>query len=392
MSILTPQQVRNFSDRLSSRADLFQEAFIDSVYSGLPQVFDAIVLSDNDPPDSVGTKIQVGDTTYVILRIRPIGIHNLIYPDPFLPSCADISNKLINLHPQCVIEMPENTTIPSSGDVIECRLMKEGNSQRSVILSTKIKTRVPGQRTVQQQRKAAQAAFLGQAPVTIGNLGLPTLEGDLTPISTWAATNSQKEDGAFSKGQCPSALTGVFKELPRKTTTFYKYSRENVVNAIASTSEKDFVKKTMYVFIRKEQGKFNFPNNNVAGIQTDGPMFAGTNLSDYDYQTCFRDSGNVYRAFAGFNSLEKGMAVFGKQIAAKYRGRWTALNGTNQQQAEQLVRNYYTRPGWNLALTEAEYQILKSTGKVTRGSTVIERNIQVDVKNFKKYILEFGAQ
>ena len=167
MSILTPQQVRNFSDRLSSRADLFQEAFIDSVYSNLPQVFDAIVLSDNQPADSDGTKVQVGDSTYVILRIRPIGIHNLIYPDPFLPSCADISNKLINLHPQCVVEMPENTTIPSSGDVIECRLMKESNGQRSVILSTKIKTRVPGQRTVQQQRKAAQAAFLGQAPVTL---------------------------------------------------------------------------------------------------------------------------------------------------------------------------------------------------------------------------------
>ena len=169
MSILTPQQVRNFSDRLSSRADLFQEAFIDSVYSNLPQVFDAIVLSDNQPADSDGTKVQVGDSTYVILRIRPIGIHNLIYPDPFLPSCADISNKLINLHPQCVVEMPENTTIPSSGDVIECRLMKESNGQRSVILSTKIKTRVPGQRTVQQQRKAAQDAFLGQAPALVGN-------------------------------------------------------------------------------------------------------------------------------------------------------------------------------------------------------------------------------
>ncbi len=391
MSILTPQQVRNFSDRLSSRADLFQEAFIDSVYSGLPQVFDAIVLSDNDPPDSVGTKIQVGLATYVILRVRPIGIHNLIYPDPFLPECAEISNKLINLHPQCVIEMPENSTIPNVGDVVECRLLREGNSQRSVILSTKIKTRVSGNRTLAQQRKIAQAAFLGQTPVTIGALGLPTLEGDLTPISTWAATNSKKEDGAFSKGQCPSALTGVFKELPRKTTTFYKYSRENVVSAITSTSEKDFVKKTMYVFIRKEQGNFNFPNNNVAGIQTDGPMFTGTTLSDYDYQTCFKDSGGVYRAFAGFNSLEKGMVVFGKQIAAKYRNGWGALTGTTQQQAEQLVKNYYTRPGWNLALTEAEYQTLESTGKVTRGSTVIQRNIQVDVKNFKKYILEFGA-
>ena len=143
MSILTPQQVRNFSDRLSSRADLFQEAFIDSVFANLPQVFDATVLSINDPPDSTGTKIVIGSDAYVLLRVRPIGIHSFMYPNPFLASCADITKKLINLHPQCVAELI-NDTEPSAGDVIECRRIKESNGSRAVLFSTVIKSRAPG--------------------------------------------------------------------------------------------------------------------------------------------------------------------------------------------------------------------------------------------------------
>tara|TARA_Y100000592_G_C5446942_1_gene306521 strand:- start:56 stop:1261 length:1206 start_codon:yes stop_codon:yes gene_type:complete len=167
MSILTPQQVRNFSDRLSSRADLFQEAFIDSVFANLPQVFDATVLSINNPPDSVGTKIIIGDDVFVVLRVRPIGIHSFMYPNPFLASCTDITKKLINLHPQCIAKVIDSTE-PNTGDVIECRRIQESNGSRAVLLSTIIKSRAPGVFDLSSARQSAQSAFLGQAPALVG--------------------------------------------------------------------------------------------------------------------------------------------------------------------------------------------------------------------------------
>ena len=168
MSILTPQQVRNFSDRLSSRADLFQEAFIDSVFANLPQVFDATVVSINDPFDSNDTKILIGDQPYVMIRVRPIGIHSFMYPNPFLAACADISKKLINLHPMCVAEVI-NDTIPGTGDVIECRRIQESNGPRAVLLSTVVKSRAPGIFDISSARQAAQNAFLGQSPQLLGS-------------------------------------------------------------------------------------------------------------------------------------------------------------------------------------------------------------------------------
>lgn len=174
MSILTPQQIRNFSDRLSSRADLFQEAFIDSVFANLPQVFDATVVSINDPFDSNDTKILIGDQPYVMIRVRPIGIHSFMYPNPFLAACADISKKLINLHPICVAEVI-NDTIPGTGDVIECRRIKESNGSRAVLFSTVIKSRAPGVFDLSSARQAAQNAFLGQSPQLLGSSSEPSI-------------------------------------------------------------------------------------------------------------------------------------------------------------------------------------------------------------------------
>ena len=163
MNSLTPQQIRSFSDRLSSRADMFQEAFIDSMFAGLPDIFDATVLTENSPFDSDGTKIQVGGQSYIIVRVRPQRAINFIYPDPSLAACADIQKKLINLHPQCIIEMDPSMEVPNAGSIIECRRIKESNSQKAVLLSTKIKFQSSDAETLESQRISARNAFMGTA-------------------------------------------------------------------------------------------------------------------------------------------------------------------------------------------------------------------------------------
>ena len=167
MNSLTPQQIRSFSDRLSSRADMFQEAFIDSMFAGLPDIFDATVLTVNSPFDSDGTKIQVGGQSYIIVRVRPQRAINFIYPNPGLAACADIQKKLINLHPQCIIEMDPSMEVPNAGSIIECRRIKESNSQKAVLLSTKIKFQSSEAETLESQRISARNAFMGTAAVPL---------------------------------------------------------------------------------------------------------------------------------------------------------------------------------------------------------------------------------
>ena len=166
MSIVTQQEIRDFRDRLSSRSDKFQEAFIDSIYDNLPEVFDAEVVSINIPEDSEGTEIIVGDTRYILLRVRPQGITNFIYPDPFSSSCEDIRRKLINMHPQCMIDA-EN--VPTTSDLVECRRIKESNGQRGVLVSNKISRRNSRFIDVASERASAVNAFRNTAPALVSS-------------------------------------------------------------------------------------------------------------------------------------------------------------------------------------------------------------------------------
>ena len=221
------------------------------------------------------------------------------------------------------------------------------------------------------------------APLTTD---IPVLSGDITPIETWAATDSAKEDGRFSKGECPDALTGPYSGLPRKVTTFYTYTKEDVIKAITRSGQPGHVQRTMYAYIRKEQPKFSFPNNNVAGIQTDGGMFGGTTIADYDYHTCFKDAV-TWRAFAGFNSLDRGMKTFGMQIAGKYASKFRMPEGTYEEQADTLVWNYYR--SWNLAATESELESLRTTGQFTRGGKTYKKGWAPNVAYFAKEMKNF---
>ena len=170
MSIFTPQQVRSFSDRLSSRADLFQEAFIDSIFDNLPDVFNATVLSDNNPSDSDGTRIVLDDQSYILARIRPTRALNRIYPDPLDAACLNIARKLINMHPQCVFEVTNDFEAPNFGDEIECRRIKESNGQKAVLFATRITKRTTSATILRKRRQLAMSAFAdsNSAPSTIG--------------------------------------------------------------------------------------------------------------------------------------------------------------------------------------------------------------------------------
>ena len=227
-----------------------------------------------------------------------------------------------------------------------------------------------------------QYSALG-APLTTE---IPVLTGDLTPIKTWVATESAKEDGRFSKGECPDALTGAFSTLPRKTTTFYTYNKEDVIKAITRSGQPAHVQRTMYAFIRKEQPRFSFPNNNVAGIQTDGGMFAGTTIADYDYHTCYKDAV-TWRAFAGFNNLDRGMKTFGMQIAGKYSTKFKKPEGTYEEMGDTLVWNYYR--SWNIAATPTELDSLKATGQFTRGGKTYKKGWSKNVSYFAKEMKSF---
>ena len=149
-----------------------------------------------------------------------------------------------------------------------------------------------------------------------------------------------------------------------------KQTAQQVMAAIRGSKQPAEVQRIMWLIISHEQPRFNFINYNVAGIQLDTTSFRGSSPSDFDYMTCFRDSGNDQRIFAGFDNLTRGMITFGKLIAAKMP-KWKHLQGSDNQMAETMTWNYYR--SWNLALSESELILLKEQGYVMRGSERISR-------------------
>ena len=176
-----------------------------------------------------------------------------------------------------------------------------------------------------------------------------------------------KDDSTFAK--CKSS---TYDSLAKKPTTFQKYTEAQVIAAIKASGQPAHIQKIMFVFVVKEQPKFSFPNNNVAGIQLDGGQFGGTSQADFDYQTCFRDGGGDQRIFAGFDTLERGMTVFGKTVAGKMKVFQTPSGASIEADAEILTWNYYRQ--WNLALSPDELVKLKADGQITRRGKVYKKN------------------
>ena len=399
--MLTPNQINLFRDRISWKNDIKQQLIVDHFYDNLPELFEAIILSglpeqSNSPNVGAVTQAdiqEINDNRYYFIRIRPMFTTELIIPNPFYAANLEEAKRLINMHPLAYIEVNNSVHPPTHGDVYSCRYIRKDKLGITLVA----RKRSSGLKIGKIANRNLHKAYNNVSPMMLGanslmgsspSLSVPVLEGDITPISTWTATpeNSKKEDSSFTKGNCPNALTGVFRNLPRKHTTFYKYKKDQVVRAITRSGQPAYIQRTMYVFIKKEQGKFSFPNNNVAGIQTDGGLFTGTTLADYDYQTCYKDA-KTWRAFAGFNSLDKGMMMFGKAIAGKYSRKFREPIGNYEQQADQLVWNYYA--SWNISLNPTQLEELKRTGQTTKRGKVIEKTWSPNVKSFAGWLKEF---
>ena len=193
-----------------------------------------------------------------------------------------------------------------------------------------------------------------------------------------------KDDPTFAKCAAPT-----YDTLPKQATNFQAYSSEEVINAIRASGQPEDVQKIMYAFISKEQPSYSFPNNNVAGIQLDmSSGFGGATQSDFDYQTCFRDNGGDQRIFAGFNSLQGGMVVFGRIIADRMGTYRTLTGASNSADADNLTWNYYRF--WNTSFSPEELQQLKTTGRVVRGSETHERDWGATTSGFVKSLEEWG--
>ena len=211
---------------------------------------------------------------------------------------------------------------------------------------------------------AASSATLGSAPYKNGTIEMQ---------STWTATptTSEKDDGTFTKGACPGGLTGYYKSLTRYNTSFIKYKESEVIDVFKKISGyEEYVKITAYAYMYKEQppkgGVFSFPNNNVAGIQTDGSQQAGLSTSDIDFQTCFKDA-ETWRAFAGFITIDRGLNAYLATIKARFADKWSSRlpSGTPEEWATQMADNYFQ--GWNTLATDTELESLKKERLLYQG-------------------------
>ena len=206
------------------------------------------------------------------------------------------------------------------------------------------------------------------------------------PTGDAIAPSGPKDDPTFRKCAVPAA---AYAHLEKRATYWPpQQTSQQVMDAIRQSGQPDDVQRIMWLIIAHEQPRFRFLNYNVAGIQLDTTSFSGTTPSDFDYMTCYRDSGGDQRIFAGFNDLNRGMTTFGKTIAGKV-SIWKALVGTVGQMAELMTWNYYH--SWNLALDEAELALLKSQGYVIRDGVRITRHWEQSAKTFSQALDKWNA-
>ena len=258
---------------------------------------------------------------------------------------------MCNLHTTVVIRTGGNLGI-AMGDIIDVKLKRDGVGGSLNMQMGEFVKKSGGQGQGGSNFTRSTGTFLSS--------NFDYLEGN--------SSSGAKDDPTFSKCR-PSIYPG----LQRKPTKFTSYTAEQVLDVINSLGISGDQMKIMWAFINMEQPNFSFPVNNMAGMQLDNRRpFAGAQKSDFDYQTCFRDSGGDQRIFAGFNTLDRGMAAFSKIIAGKM-STFKKLPGTGaRDDAEALTWNYYRN--WNTQFSKQELIELKASGRVVRDGEVIERN------------------
>jgi len=319
------------------------------------------------------------------LKVRILGENSphKYLPDPLDPSFINgpaserygdsWRDSIVSLHTTVTARYSLNVTPPAQGDIIEVRLPKNGTGNAPNMQMGEYQRGISGQGIGGSNFNES-----GGSPL-VNNFQYLEEGGALPGQSSRGGT---KDDPTFEKCR-PS----IYPDLPKKPTRFFSYSRQQVLNAVNSTVSNRDLRKTMWAFLNKEQPGFKFPANNVAGIQLDNKRgFSGTKKSDFDYQTCFLDSGNEQRIFAGFDTLEKGITAFSKIIEKKMARGYKKLAGNSvSEDAETLTWNYYSN--WNTQLTKTELVQLKATGRIVRDGTVIERNWNSTVTQFRNSLL-----
>ncbi len=389
-----------FDYRMANKEDNYFKSSMNNATEG---TFQAVILSGLISGETAGTggdytqdiqQVKKGKNVYYKVKIRPLDVtFGNVLPDPCDPEHSPkVRMKLVMAHPWALSDYTMSSDDPPlyAAQIVNC-YYEEGtvgngnysklrfekpNMSRSTPVNARCLTSFGLSGTGLKDLFFGRVGFDptrsggggGGGPNASGGGAMggtvPQITGDIQPISSWAG-NASKNDLSFSRSKCNKALTGAYASLPRKDTWFFKYKKEDVVKAITQINQPDHIKYTMFAFMRKEQPRYYYPNNNVAGIQTGRGMFRGTTISDYDYQTCFRDADTM-RAFAGFNSLPRGLVTFGAAIAGKYAGTdypWKKIESGDEYNvaADKLVWNYYSN--WNIKLKADKMEKFRREGE-----------------------------
>ena len=380
-----------------------QESEIDAFMN--KEEFAVRVLSEPRPIESGAAPPSVHPNGHQIFMGRILGItapspHQKYLQDPCEISVATPEDEafvthLISMHTRFIFYKLSTMEAINVGDIVFARL-DAGNGERGggynlqIARLERLDYRAQVPQGVDTRPQCTDLSSLDYS-VSMGQFsGRPSAFSGQTNSGRYyhcKGNNAQcgpKDDPTFAKCAPPTYST-----LPKQGTDFQSYSRDDVIAAIRASGQPEAVQKIMYAFISKEQPGFSFPNNNVAGIQLDmSSGFAGATQSDFDYQTCFRDDGGDQRIFAGFSSLQRGMTVFGKLIAAKMN-RFRTLSGASISiDADNLTWNYYR--SWNTAFSPEELDQLKATGQVVRGDKTYERNWNATRNGFSNSLEEWS--
>jgi hypothetical protein len=127
--MLTRDELTLKKNRTSWINDQITDLKIRRIHDKLPENFEAIILSgipeqSNSWKGTDASKASIAeknDNRYYFVRVRPIGVQDLIIPDPFLANDMNTAKKLINAHPLAYIEVVNTVHPPTHGDVFLCR-------------------------------------------------------------------------------------------------------------------------------------------------------------------------------------------------------------------------------------------------------------------------------
>ena len=386
---------------------------------GNKTVFEAIVLADayplsvnaagtpgHPPPADGDTGPTWGVNTRFAFKARIVGNPS---PHAFLPDPCDpqyetqssfLNTSIIDSHTTFISQVGYSTEAakrPKTGDIVEVRLRPGTNGydlQYGNFIKVLDSYRFGTEENVRPQCMSMETLF-ANSPGNSGGSRPPGLIADPTcKAGGYRARNSPgnfcrwdpppgaargwkpdtpKDDPTFQK--C-GAIAPAYASLPKRATFWptETATRESAITAIKASGQPSDIQRLMFLIVEHEQPPgTKYLNYNVAGIQLDTSTFAGVAVSDFDYMSCFRDSGNHQRIFAGFDSLARGMATFGKVIAERARtpNLWRTLSGDIDTMAEDMTWNYYRN--WNTSFTPEELVQLKEHEYVDRPGERIPR-------------------